>query len=1064
MQQQAGQDIALWLRQAGKARTRRRLILRSATGIAALAGAVLLALLVLPLAPGARGWVVLGLACLATVAVLQVLAPLLRRGGEDATARWLARREPQQGGAMADALQFSRELERDGSVETGSADLASAHVESVARGLAERDPAGPALRAWPVIGVRRAAILSACALLALIASPRSRTLLFLGIAPGARDVARYEGVELRYSFPAYLRLEARSEFGAGDVQAPMGTHVSVRVEADRPLEWARLELVGGAAQEMDVEGAFASGRLVVQRDGAYRIVLQGYDGDADPEPPQHAIRALPDRSPTVRLSSPSGDAILPPGGELDLVWRLADDHGVAELLLVIEPGDGEDSGEPKTRALAHFEPPVLSRVGSRRLGARELGLGPGQSAWIHLRVRDGDVVSGPKWAESRRIRVTARSEQELRQTIDERQQELAEALLVSLAGHLVNAPERVDERGALVQASETFGRELQDILRLFQPVVREIDDGPETDMAAVRALEEMRDRLKDLGRTRRRLAGRSFLETATDSRLREQLERLHPLEIREFEKDVLFFDMWADRRAALRASDSAEDLVESLRRLTEALGEPESEATPDETALSEAMAESRQELDQLAARVRELEQAVPEEVARDLRAGERAGEAQQLMKDLAQALARDQLEDARWLGRELESRGGELARAVEQLADQGAVADQELMEQLRGLREDLADIRAEQADLRDRTNAVRDEAQQALSDEDRERVDELYEELVALATEAVSKHQEGERSMAEAPTVQRFFDALDEVARLRVSLRAQITAVADEGRLPSRVEQRAQLDLRRRINDLELQTLLGPNDVEPLMRHSEQAREQLGRLVQTLGDRDPDAAQRPARHALYRLDELARGLERSDDRDLARRSLPFRTAEARVAEVITKLEELQEQTRAAGQNALTAQQRQELEGLVREQSELGREAAELSEALREAGVEAPFLGREVGEAVSRAAASMGEARGRLGDGRPSGASESQGDALSRLEEASESLSPKGGQRRSNGKGSNDRRGRRGLSSRDDVEIPDADAYRVPKAFREEILQAMRESAAPRGYEEQVREYYRRLVE
>ena len=29
---------------------------------------------------------------------------------------------------------------------------------------------------------------------------------------------------------------------------------------------------------------------------------------------------------------------------------------------------------------------------------------------------------------------------------------------------------------------------------------------------------------------------------------------------------------------------------------------------------------------------------------------------------------------------------------------------------------------------------------------------------------------------------------------------------------------------------------------------------------------------------------------------------------------------------------------------------------------------------------------------------------------------------------------------------------------------EEILQAMRETAAPTGYEEQVREYYRRLVE
>ena len=93
-------------------------------------------------------------------------------------------------------------------------------------------------------------------------------------------------------------------------------------------------------------------------------------------------------------------------------------------------------------------------------------------------------------------------------------------------------------------------------------------------------------------------------------------------------------------------------------------------------------------------------------------------------------LDRGQLEDARWLGRELFSRGAELARAIEELSDMGAVADQELMDQLRELRDSLAEVTARQADLRDRTNAVRDEAQAALSQEARQRMDELFEELI----------------------------------------------------------------------------------------------------------------------------------------------------------------------------------------------------------------------------------------------------------------------------------------------------------------------------------------------
>lgn len=1060
MLQQARQDIERWLRRAAAARRRRLLQVRLSGAVTLLGLALVVVLIALPWVPALRGWAVLALACLAAVSLLHVLAPLARRHRLTATASWLGRKAPDWGGSVADAWQFADELERSGRVETGSGGLAREHVARAAREIGGRDPEAPARASWPRTGGRRALIVAACALLALAMLPRSRSLLFLGLAPGERDAARYETVELRYAYPSYLRLEPRTEFGSGDVQAPIGTHVVVRVEADRLLDWARLEIEDGAAQDMRVQGAAAEGRLVVQRDGVYRIRLQGLEGDVDPSPPEHAVRAVPDREPTVRLSAPASDTVVPPGGDLDLVWRLADDHGVAELELVVEL-DVEGS-QPLVKTLARFDPPVLSRVGSRRLSVSELGLPPGGSAVIHLRARDDDVVSGPKWAESRRVRIRSRSEEEVRASVDRSQEQLAEALLTLLAHHLVSAPQRVEERAALVSASALFGDGLNESLQMFPAVLRELEEGPEADLAAVQALEEMRSRLKELERTRRRLAGRGFLETAPEQRLREQLARLHPGEVRELERDVLFFDMWADRRAALRAADSADDLVRALEALTEALGEPDDEAEPDGAAVAEALAEAGRELEQLARTARELEQAVPPEVAEQARAGERAGEAQQLLEDVESSLEAGAVEDARWLARELRSRGEDLARAVDDLAAHGAVGDQELMQELRELQAELRSLSARQADLRDRTNQVRDDAQDSMSEEDRQRMEELFQELIALAEEAVAQHEEGERLVSEAPAVRRFFDALDEVARMRGALRELMERSETQGRLPSRAELERQRRLRAELNELELRTLLGPNDVEPLMRHSEHSREQLGRLLQTLQDRDADAAERPARHALWRLDELSRGLERSEDEDLAGRVLPFRTAQARVGDVLTKLEELERRRRAAGQRALTDQQRRELAELAQQQGELGRRAAELAERLREAGVEAPFLGEQIGESVSRAADGMRDARGRLGEGEPGRASEAQGDALSRLEEAAKGLSPQGGERR-HGEG-REREGRRGLSSAEDVEIPDADAYRVPKEFREEILQAMRESAAPRGYEEQVREYYRRLVE
>ena len=50
---------------------------------------------------------------------------------------------------------------------------------------------------------------------------------------------------------------------------------------------------------------------------------------------------------------------------------------------------------------------------------------------------------------------------------------------------------------------------------------------------------------------------------------REVLMSLRGDEMEEIERDVLFFDMWGDRRAALRAADSARGVLEALQAAAE---------------------------------------------------------------------------------------------------------------------------------------------------------------------------------------------------------------------------------------------------------------------------------------------------------------------------------------------------------------------------------------------------------------------------------------------------------------------------------------------------------------
>ncbi|HVO30529.1 MAG TPA: hypothetical protein VMV18_07325, partial [bacterium] len=52
-------------------------------------------------------------------------------------------------------------------------------------------------------------------------------------------------------------------------------------------------------------------------------------------------------------------------------------------------------------------------------------------------------------------------------------------------------------------------------------------------------------------------------------------------------------------------------------------------------------------------------------------------------------------------------------------------------------------------------------------------------------------------------------------------------------------------------------------------------------------------------------------------------------------------------------------------------------------------------------------------------------------------------------------------GMRGFSN-DKVEIPDGSQFRVPKEFREDILEAMKKPS-PDGYKQMNQEYYERLI-
>jgi hypothetical protein len=1068
--------LRTYLARAGSARAARRAGLHALTGTALAGGLLAASVALLVVAPALRPWLLVALASVGLVTVGLVVGALLRPSRPATLATWVARRDPALGGDVADAFELAERLAGKGRpVPEASAVLAEAHAARVAGRAQADDATRHARAAMPSLpwGPAGGALLAAGLLLVVLPTGRHR--LIEGASPSAIPRITYGDVALHLRFPAYLGMPDRLVADStGDLEAPVGTHVDISVVADRPLRTARLEPEGGGPIEMTTDGETARGTLVVIADSEYRIRLTGTAGEIDPDSPLHAIRAVPDLPPQVRLRSPREDLTLPEGSSFPLAFSVDDDHGVSEVVLVVQPAEEEPAAPglaPHRIPLLSAQPARLSADGRRDVAVAELGLAAGDEALFWVEAKDTDEVSGPKWAASSRIRLRVPSPDEDVRELDVREEELAEQLLATLGAHLLAGPDRVTTKDGVVAAHQQLGRALAEAQGRLTALI-DMAGAQGEDATAVSALEDMRSRLEGLAHARLRRAGALL---GDDAKLAlESHADLHPREIEELEGDVLFFDMWADRRASLRASDTAEELVAAIARLDALLAQ---DPAASQEALSQALAEVERLREALAPQVDGLAQSGADPA--DARAARDAMEQLAARQAAAaEAHARHDRAGLRAQTGRMQRIAANLADLVDSMAQAGALGgDEELAKEIRQAVGDLRRLKRDQVDLRDQTNGLREDARAAMAPEDLRRADEMFEELLRKADEALAAEAEAEKLLSEAPPVRSFFEALEVEERVNARVRDLLSggvAPGQDDEIQKLHEERARAF-----------AAAGPEAdlVDEWMRQAQRARENLGRLRQVLADRDLPSVEAPARWSLGALQRLAEQLEPDGDEAVRASLPPTKTAAARVAEILDRLDDLEQQVERSSQGALTTAQRERLSQMAEQQSGLEVQARQLGGRLRDLGADVPFLGDDVAEAVDQAGGSMDDAADGLHGRKPGAAAEHQGEAVAHLDEALKGLEPgrdrgdgssghgkrpgPGGQgqgRRPGQRGGQGAEDRFGDLSRENVEIPDADAYKVPREFREEILEAMRESDAPEGYEEQVREYYRRLVE
>jgi hypothetical protein len=195
---------------------------------------------------------------------------------------------------------------------------------------------------------------------------------------------RVTRIDVDYTYPAALALEPRTEEDGGDIYAPAGTDVRVRIQTDRPAKSGRMSLGDGKQIALAASSPTSlTASLKVTSDDSYRIALADAEGFANPGDTEYFIRMLEDRPPDVRILAPAADKSVTRLEEVDIEAQADDDYGIASLDLVYSVRGGPDTVVP-IGAGRH----ATSVTGRHTLYLEDLDVHPGDFVSYYVRARD----------------------------------------------------------------------------------------------------------------------------------------------------------------------------------------------------------------------------------------------------------------------------------------------------------------------------------------------------------------------------------------------------------------------------------------------------------------------------------------------------------------------------------------------------------------------------------------------------------------------------------------------------------------------------------------------------
>ena len=902
-------------------------------------------------------------------------------------------------------------------------------------------------------------------------------------------------ITINYRYPLYSGLQPKTLYNtSGDIKALKGSEVQISAISDRPLISACIILNESTKIPFAIEnGKTMKGAISLLESGKYVFEITDNMGRTFKDITPHKIQIDTDAFPEVIINDPAKDVVVNEKGTVELKYTTKDDFGISEISLVFE-----QENERKTKTLTNFSKKQTQYGGAYLWSLSELSLKPDDKIPYHLEVKDNDMISGPKVNSSKTYYLEVYSSRKKHQELVQLQETLLQETLHMLSDDLTKRidDEKCTSKDYLVMTQDSIQERAEKIVRLFTDILVDMQNDTMANYSIYHSLENLKNKFRDVTEKKRTTIRQSMqnAENNIPVSLLNELQKAQDEEVVEVENIIIFLNDIIKKQKLEGVIDTGKNLIQSqlnIEQLLNKLREGE-DSKLNEKVLSE-LKHIEETIQQMMEKLMEMAQG--EHMDEFLNADAlKSIEKNDIMKELSamkDAFNKGDLESALQAAQNLlaalQDMMNQMKSSAQNLADSSY---NNMLKNTNQALDKISELENKERELTENTERLKKDIQKRTAELTNEIFKSFFEKQ-GKRLDAIKKDlAESKEILSENKLLQEYLRVNRELKRMseeRESLASRLSESfgneeevdsfqKESGKLSELFGQNAELN--REINKDPMQ-----RDLLYMSRELPHTEETLSHLEEMLKSLDAKESLELAKEMSHNLNQWNSRMKNTKEQGkIAKKDAVYKKdlevpekvedATNQNQQIIKDLESMIQFLEEQQFSSLTEEDKSTLQDYAKKQKELQEEAEEIAETADKLSNQNPFMDETANKQLDIASESMGKAKEKLDKHDAQGAVIDERESLYRLAEAKKSMGmakeriTKGMM----GEGmpmpmpfrGRMEEGQIGAST-EKVEIPSEEAYKVPKEFREDILNALKEGL-PEKYKDLNKDYYQRLVD